>query len=114
MSFYVPDSWMLPFFIALLLLFFFLPIAVLVTLGMWFQRRSGIEILRVLALITGGFAALCAVGVFIDYLESTFDLPSWSSSILIPIAFGILMKYRKRLGEFLITVGNALRGSVAE
>ena len=113
MSFYVPDSWMLPFMIALFFTFFALPIAVLATLGMMFEKKSGSEILRVLAFIIGGFAAFFAVALGFSYLESKFNLPSWSSSILIPIVIVIPVLVRKKIGDFLISVGNALRGNEA-
>ena len=104
MSFYVPDSWALPFMLTLMFLFFILPIAGLATLGMWFQRKSGGEILRVLGMILGGFAVFVTAGMFIAYLESTFSLPTWSSSVLIPIVMGIVVLLRKRIGDFLINV----------
>ena len=113
MSFYVPDSWALPTMLALVLLFPIHPIAVLATLGMWFQRKSGSEILRVLGMILGGFAAFCALALFIRYLESTFNLPSWSSSLLTPLAIMIPVIYRKKIGEFLIMLGKTLRGNPA-
>ena len=112
MSFYVPDSWVMPLIIGLLLAFFVMPIAVLATLGMWFERKSGGEILRVLGMILGGFAAICAVALFTRYLESTFNLPSWSSSLIFPLAILIPVIYRKRIGEFLIILGKTLRGNV--
>ena len=104
---------MLPFFIALFFTFFVLPIAVLATLGMMFEKKSGSEILRVLAFIIGGFVALCAVALGINHLESTFNLPSWSTSILIPIVIVIPVLMRKKIGDFFISVGNALRGNEA-
>ena len=112
MSFYIPDSWMVPFIIALFFTFFVLPIAVLATLGMMFEKKSGREILRVLAFIIGGFAAFCAVALGFNYLESNLNLPPWSASILFPIVIVIPILMRRRIGEFLISVGNALKGNV--
>ena len=111
MSFYVPDSWvwMMPFFIGLLFAFFILPIAVLATLGMWFQRKSGREILRVLTMILGGFAALLLVGIGIGYLLTMFNLPSWlSGGILFGIVTWIALM-RKKVVERLDLLGKAMR-----
>ncbi|MCY4580190.1 MAG: hypothetical protein OXD31_14235 [Chloroflexi bacterium] len=111
MSFYVPDSWVwvMPFFIGLLFAFFILPIAVLATLGMWFQRKSGREILRVLTMILGGFAALLLVGIGIGYLLTMFNLPSWlSGGILFGIVAWIALM-RKKVVERLDLLGKAMR-----
>ena len=111
MSFYVPDSWVwvMPFFIGLLFAFFILPIAVLATLGMWFQRKSGGEILRVLTMILGGFAALLLVGIGIGYLLTMFNLPSWlSGGILFGIVAWIALM-RKKVVERLDLLGKAMR-----
>jgi len=110
-SFYVPDSWVwvMPFFIGLLFAFFILPIAVLATLGMWFQRKSGREILRVLTMILGGFAALLLVGIGIGYLLTMFNLPSWlSGGILFGIVAWIALM-RKKVVERLDLLGKAMR-----
>ena len=111
MSFYVPDSWVwvMPFFIGLLFAFFILPIAVLATLGMWFQRKSGREILRVLTMILGGVAALLLVGIGIGYLLTMFNLPSWlSGGILFGIVAWIALM-RKKVVERLDLLGKAMR-----
>jgi len=112
-SFYVPDSWILPFLIALFFTLFVLPIAVLATLGMVFEKKSGSEILRVLAFIIGGFAALCAVALGIDHLESYLGLPSWIGTILTVKVILIPVLMRKKIGEFLIDIGKALKGNTA-
>ena len=113
MSIYVPDSWVLPIFIVFLLLSFILPIAALVTLGMWFQRKSGSEILRVLGIIFGGFTALILVGVGVDHLLSMFGIPSWiSRGLTVGITIWIVLM-RKRISEFLTNVGNVLSGNAA-
>ena len=113
MSIYVPDSWALPFLFVLFFLFFTLPIAGLVTLGMWFQRKSGSEILRVLGIIFGGFAALFLLGAGIGYLESMFGIPSWFGRGLTTGIVIWIVLMRKRIGVFLTKVGNALSGNAA-